>query len=123
MSFFKSIAAPIVAVGAICGVIAATAPSAESKAQDFVPEPVTCVANYTDANTGRRVERVDAGYLTFTGGEKFELSIFNQTTGFEFISGHQLRSTDGSLWFFGAAQGGFVLTEGNLNLTCMHGHL
>jgi len=30
MSFFKSIAAPLVTVGAICGVIAASAPSAEA---------------------------------------------------------------------------------------------
>ena len=65
MSFFKSIAAPIAAVGAICGIIAVTAADANAEAGGRI----ACEVRETDRN-GRQYTTAEYGRLDFYPGDK-----------------------------------------------------
>ena len=115
MSFFKSIAAPIVAVGAICGVIAATAADANAEAGGTL----ACEVRETD-RYGREVKTFEHGRLDFYPGSDMQLQIGRrETIELTMINGAQAYDQYNRMWVAGTASGGMAFGTSGLNMVCV----
>ena len=113
--FFKSIAAPIIAVGAICGVIAATAPDANAEAGGRI----VCEVRETDRN-GRQRTTAESGRLDFYPGSDMQLQVGRrESINLTLVNGFQGYDQCRNLWAVTSSSGGFAFATSGLNFVCV----
>ena len=114
MSFFKSIAAPLATVGAICGVLALTAP-ANAEAGGRIACEVREVDRY-----GREVTSFEYGRLDFYPGSDMQLQVgHRETVELTMINGAQAYDQYNRMWVAATASGGFGFGTNGLNMVCV----
>ena len=114
MSFVKSIAAPLAAVGAICGVLALTAP-----ANAEAGGTLACEVRETD-RYGREVKSFEYGRLDFYPGSDMQLQVGRrETIELTMINGAQAYDQHRRMWVAGTASGGMAFGTSGLNMVCV----
>ena len=113
MSFIKSIAAPLAAVGAICGVLALTAPAnAEAGGR------IACEVRETD-RYGREVKSFEYGRLDFHPGSDMQLQVGRRgTVELTMVNGAQAYDQHNRMWVAAASDAGFAFGTSGLNMVC-----
>lgn len=115
MSFFKSIAAPVVAVGAICGVIAVTAADANAEAGGRI----ACEVRETDRN-GRQYTTAEYGRLDFYPGSDMQLQVGRrESINLTLVNGFQGYDQYNNAWTVASASGGFAFATTGLSFVCI----
>ena len=113
--FFKSIAAPIIAVGAICGVIAATAADANAEAGGRI----ACEVREVDRH-GRQRTTAEYGRLDFHPGSDMQLQVGRrESIDLTMVNGIQAYDQYRNMWTAATASGGFAFATSGLSFVCV----